>query len=190
MSAQTPPGWYPDPSGHPGTRWWDGTVWTEYVGPPSSRIPRPQLPDGVPTNTAWIWAIAVLPLVSLLSGFVYAPSIHVVTIGPDHLRTPDPSSIYTPGYFLAQAIGVVFYAANIVAAWLDARTLARRGVVRPFAWPWAFLAGAVYLIDRLVIVRRVASTASLTPLWVFIVLFAATLVLSGVRVAVLLQSMV
>jgi hypothetical protein len=25
----TPPGWYPDPHGAPGQRWWDGSQWTE-----------------------------------------------------------------------------------------------------------------------------------------------------------------
>ncbi|HEY1653439.1 MAG TPA: RDD family protein [Acidimicrobiales bacterium] len=29
-----PPGWYPDPSGQAGTRWWDGARWTEHVSAP------------------------------------------------------------------------------------------------------------------------------------------------------------
>lgn len=28
-----PAGWYPDPAGGPGTRWWDGRVWTEHLRP-------------------------------------------------------------------------------------------------------------------------------------------------------------
>ena len=27
-----PPGWYPDPQGGPGRRYWDGARWTEHTG--------------------------------------------------------------------------------------------------------------------------------------------------------------
>jgi uncharacterized protein YxjI len=40
-----PPGWYPDPAGTPGTRWWDGQGWTEHVqqaAPPPPVQPAPQ----------------------------------------------------------------------------------------------------------------------------------------------------
>jgi hypothetical protein len=43
------PGWYPNPSGEPGYRWWDGRAWTEHV-----RAPEPQAPlhqhDQVPAS--------------------------------------------------------------------------------------------------------------------------------------------
>ncbi|ROQ37273.1 uncharacterized protein DUF2510 [Frondihabitans sp. PhB188] len=37
--ASPQPGWYPNPSGDPGYRWWDGRAWTEHV-----RAPEPQAP--------------------------------------------------------------------------------------------------------------------------------------------------
>jgi hypothetical protein len=42
-----PPGWYPDPAGGPGQRWWDGYAWTDAtvqpeVPPPPPAPPQPQ----------------------------------------------------------------------------------------------------------------------------------------------------
>jgi uncharacterized protein YxjI len=46
-----PPGWYPDPAGGAGTRWWDGQGWTEHVQRPAPAPPPPppapgQIPPG------------------------------------------------------------------------------------------------------------------------------------------------
>lgn len=38
MSSPTP-NWYPDPSGQPLLRWWDGRQWTEHVQPPAAPAP-------------------------------------------------------------------------------------------------------------------------------------------------------
>jgi len=45
--TQPPPpaGWYPDPSGTPGTRWWDGQGWTEHVQPAAPPAPPPSVPQ-------------------------------------------------------------------------------------------------------------------------------------------------
>ena len=29
--SNNPSGWYPDPSGRPQQRWWDGAAWTDFV---------------------------------------------------------------------------------------------------------------------------------------------------------------
>ncbi len=36
-----PPGWYPDPAGGPGQRWWDGYTWNEAVVTPTAAPPPP-----------------------------------------------------------------------------------------------------------------------------------------------------
>lgn len=190
MSSTTPPGWYPDPSGRHGTRWWDGAGWTEHAGPPTSQMPRPRLPDETSTTTVSVWVLALLPLVSLPVTFLYQPHVRYTVLDPGGFRTVDPSSVYTAGYFLLQAFTLLVYAAGVVLAFLDHRALRRRGVVRPFPWPWAFLAPVVYLIGRYVVVRKVAPGRSTWPLWVGIALVAVGFVVGIGRAVVLLQQMV
>lgn len=36
-AGSVPPGWYPDPSGQPGQRYWDGATWTGFTHPPAHR---------------------------------------------------------------------------------------------------------------------------------------------------------
>ena len=56
-----PPGWYPDPAGGPGQRWWDGYAWTESTVLPQQPPPPPWAsaspPQGPPTTIA-PWAEA------------------------------------------------------------------------------------------------------------------------------------
>jgi hypothetical protein len=189
MSAQTPPGWYPDPSGYPGSRWWDGSTWTEHVGPPAGR---PRLPDRVSVSTLFMWILTFTPLIGIATNLVYNPTFRFTDPGSAgapadvHVRVLELSSVYTPAYFVVQAISLAVYAGSIVLAFLDERALARRGVVRPFAWPWTFLGSVVYVIGRFVVVRKVAPRASLLPLWVFCGLLAAGIVVGVVRAAALL----
>jgi Domain of unknown function (DUF4328)/Protein of unknown function (DUF2510) len=39
-----PPGWYPDPAGSGGQRWWDGYRWTPYTTPPPPPVPAAGVP--------------------------------------------------------------------------------------------------------------------------------------------------
>jgi Domain of unknown function (DUF4328)/Protein of unknown function (DUF2510) len=43
-----PPGWYPDPAGGPGQRWWDGYAWTEATVLPAVPPPPPEPPEPPP----------------------------------------------------------------------------------------------------------------------------------------------
>lgn len=47
--AGPPAGWYPDPSGRPGLRWWDGSRWTEHYQPPP---PNPAVGGGDDSRAA------------------------------------------------------------------------------------------------------------------------------------------
>ena len=53
-----PPGWYPDPAGGPGQRWWDGYAWTETTvqpapGYPPQQVGYPGAQPGYPQPHPW-----------------------------------------------------------------------------------------------------------------------------------------
>lgn len=180
MTMQTPPGWYPDPSGRPGTRWWDGGAWTEHVGPVPPWVARPRLAPGTRTETWFLWAMVLLPLLAIPIGFAYSPTYRFEEIAPG-VRTIDPSSIYSAGYFVTQGLGLLFYGVNVLLALFDRRHLADLGVVRPFHWAWSFFGSVVYLIGRFVVLRKVAPGTRLWPLWLFLVLLAASIGIAIIR---------
>jgi membrane protease YdiL (CAAX protease family) len=64
-----PPGWYPDPWGIAGWRWWDGVHWTAYAGGPVPYplpAPDPPYPHGDRAATATSWPAVVLGLVGAI----------------------------------------------------------------------------------------------------------------------------
>jgi membrane protease YdiL (CAAX protease family) len=78
------PGWYPDPEGAAGYRWWDGQAWTPYTHPFQQRPGKPSSPDppalsdqpvrpdqsvrraAIPARAAW-WGLAGVAAGSVLS---------------------------------------------------------------------------------------------------------------------------
>ena len=181
-NGQIPAGWYPDPSGSPRSRWWDGMSWTEHYQPvaygqsvvdaqpaygqPEYGYPayatapeRPLLPAGTPIYTVFIWLVTLLPLATLLILPFWNPVAAI-----SEMRTSQ--NFYTFGTLLAQLLSFIGYGLTVVFAWLDYRRLERVGVVRPFHWAWVFVSGIVYVIGRSIIVRRVAPGRGLAPIWV------------------------
>jgi Domain of unknown function (DUF4328)/Protein of unknown function (DUF2510) len=56
-----PPGWYPDPAGGPGQRWWDGYAWSEATVLPQNLPPPPLVGAAPPEESApqaASWAVA------------------------------------------------------------------------------------------------------------------------------------
>src|ERR1700723_2401090 len=77
-----PPGWYADPAGGPGQRWWDGYAWNEAVitpaTPPAPPSGLPPAPPHVPPNAPWIAAQA--RLVSAATSQLVANELGMVQI--------------------------------------------------------------------------------------------------------------
>lgn len=102
MSAA--PGWYPDPSGQPGVRFWDGRGWTSQTsalpgdagaggagGGHPQRPGRPPVPAGRRRRGTWLWAVlALVVAVAVIVGVVRLVSV------PDAASAgPEPSSTVT-----------------------------------------------------------------------------------------------
>ena len=185
------PGWYADPAGSPALRWWDGASWTEHLSgvaqPQATQAERPALPETTPVYGWKIWLITLLPLLSVLVLLFWNPTFRIEYIGADRVPTLDPLSIYTASYFLLLFLGWAIYAALVVLAYFDWRTLRALGVVRPFHWAWSFLFSGVYVIGRSVIVHKVAARRGLTPIWVWIGTVVLSIIVGAIKAAMILS---
>lgn len=188
------PGWYPAPDRPGQLRWWDGYRWSDsyQFGYPSqlpyfpgARAVRPPVHPGTLVYRWTIWAIALLPSAVVLLELLWYPTFRYRTLvsGGRLVRVLDLGSVFTPTYFLVIGASWVVYGLCVWFAYLDRRDLARRGVVRPFHWAWAFLSPTVYLVGRSVIVFKVARPKGLAPVWVHIVALVLGVILVSIRVA-------
>ena len=122
VTTAIPAGWYPDPVGGDGTRWWDGTSWTAHTTPAPEPVGPVELgPNdwwqelGSP-NTVWAWLLVV------------SPYIWAVTTG---LAQAALFSAFTPVDGMVLPAGIVTIVIGLVPSWifaiLDRRALRRRG---------------------------------------------------------------
>lgn len=139
--------------------------------------------EGTPTANWLIWALVILPLISLVTLFVWDVEGYMRAI----MLNPEASSVQMmldPGYLLMTVGSWVIFAASIAFAVLDWRWLGQQGYPRRFHWAWAILNPLVYIIGRSVVVKRQAGSGY-APLWGALVVTVVSLVV-GIMWAVML----
>jgi hypothetical protein len=62
MTQATPPGWYPNPDGSPGQRYFDGSEWTDHRAAPQAPIYIQQ----TPRRRVWPWVLLTIFVVMLI----------------------------------------------------------------------------------------------------------------------------
>jgi hypothetical protein len=192
----TPAGWYPDPEDATRSRWWDGAQWTEHRSAPAIATPYAaapysasatadlRAPEGTEWNTAWIWLIALLPLIPIIGLFSFDWGGLIDLSDPTGMSSL--AFLVSPGYLIGSLGGWVVYGLCVWFAYLDWRELGRRGVPRPFHWAWTFLSSAVYVIGRSVVVRK-RTGRGISPMWatiaILVISFGATIYIVAVVMA-------
>lgn len=184
-----PAGWYPEPDGREGQRWWDGTRWTEYAtplaAPPPSQVapsapfeaaPRPRVPEGTPVDTVWIWLVVALPILPAVAFFFWDLEGYLMR----SMAAPDDPMVQLqmyadPAYLTSIVLGWTVYGVTVWFAALDSAALRALGYPRRFHWAWAFLSPLIYVIGRSVVVKRQAGRGS-APMWVAIALYVVVLI--------------
>src|SRR5690606_19201089 len=119
-------------------------------------------------DTVWIWLIVVVPWV--LASTIYLFDIRSVL---DALWVDDASTALGHLALHLALLGgssLVTIGLALLFAFRDARALRAVGVVRPFPWGFAAIAGIVYVIGRQVVLAKVTRPSS-APLVVSIVLY-------------------
>lgn len=190
----TPAGWYDDPSGGAGKRWWDGTTWTDHVSAAYTPATVLRAPEGTAVYNVWIWLVVLLPYLTL--PFLFSWDFSSMFAGLDY---SDPNAadrvqlemLTSPQFLLLTLGGWLLTAAVVVCSWLDWRWLVRAGVPKPFHWAFGFfsLAGyPVYAIGRAVVTHR-RTGKGLAVMWVTIGAIVLTFVVSIVWVSTIVMSM-
>lgn len=155
LGGPIPAGWYPDPAGGSGKRWWDGAQWTANTQEAEEAPSLPSFGNYVPVEqravqpvaiadagiayTRASWWIAFSPI-----WVVVAPTIVVESIMAA-ATPPAPISSFFPGLAL---LGVAFWAALLALAFADRRKLYSYGNNSAASPLWILLTPLVYLIVR------------------------------------------
>jgi hypothetical protein len=86
-----PPGWYSDPAGGPGQRWWDGYAWTDATVLPQHPPPPPwahALPPQGPATEVAPWAVASERLSAYNAGALVEAELRMSRVGRVAVAVP------------------------------------------------------------------------------------------------------
>lgn len=134
----------------------------------------------IPTNTVWVWLLAFLPLVGVLSLFLFDWSTFIQESFYAQVYGGGSTATETIVSAVVTLASVVYYAVTVLFAFLDWRQLRARGVERPFHWAWSFFvvmisSALVYVIGRAVILRK-RTRSGLAPMWAAIAVNVVSLI--------------
>jgi len=153
---------------------------------PYGAAPALKAPEGTSPSTPFIWLIALLPAVTLVLSVAQLSTIDEMIANATATATDPNASLFTTTDLLTTGVSLLLAAATVVLAFFDARTLASRGVPRPFHWAWSFfalLSAPVYMIGRSVVVRRRVGSG-LAPMFVNLSLIAVGFILGIVSAVI------
>lgn len=134
----------------------------------------------IATNTVWVWLLAFLPLVGVLSLFLFDWSTFIQESFYAQVYGGGSTATETIVSAVVTLASVVYYAVTVLFAFLDWRQLRARGVERPFHWAWSFFvvmisSALVYVIGRAVILRK-RTRSGLAPMWAAIAVNVVSLI--------------
>lgn len=200
-----PPGWYDDPSGTAGHRWWDGTQWTSHVqtpvpAPPSFPVqPLPQqiMPQQIVPQQAVQQRPGQQPLQMaqrITDGVQETRSVWWIAFSPLWSVVGQCILVATVLALLSLPLAdvypeliagnVLLWALVIGLAFLDRARLRERGSVSTASPLWVLLTPVAYLIARAQHVR-LYGTGAWTPViwWCVATVLAPGLAVLGVFAA-------
>jgi hypothetical protein len=149
-----PPGWYPDPAGGAGQRWWDGYTWTESVVVPQQPPPPPWAgsppPSGPPMQAA-PWAAASERLHTYNASGLVASELGMSSVARISIGLPAVAGLLVLLVVRTQSSQMLRLGADFKIAYDDAA----RGLPTPtFAnesfSPWFLILGLVSILALVV----------------------------------------
>ncbi len=114
---------------------------------------RPLLPPGTRVDGVWVWLIVTVPWVLASTVFLFDLGVVLDALWVDDAATALEHVALHAGVLAASSVATIGLALLFAAR--DSRSLRAAGVVHPFPWGFAAIAGIVYLVGRHVILRKV-----------------------------------